>query len=156
MTSFKPLGSSHTNESELAKQIETITLMMQDFYIIDNYPIDIEVSKKLFEEFINNENLGKSWLIFSNKEIVGYVIVTFVFSFEYKGKIAFLDELYIKKNARGRGIGNETILFIKKEIKKLNLKIIYLEVEKHNHSAQKLYIANDFVIHNRKIMKYRI
>jgi ribosomal protein S18 acetylase RimI-like enzyme len=156
MTSFKPLGLSHSSESQLAKQIETITLMMQDFYFIDNYPIDVEVSKKLFEEFIANENLGKSWLIFSDNEIVGYVIITFVFSFEYKGKIAFLDELYVKENARGRGIGNKTIQFIKKETKKLNIKIIYLEVEKHNHSAQKLYIANDFVIHNRKIMKYSV
>jgi len=38
-------------------QIETITSMMQDFYAIDNYPIDIAVSKKLFLEFISNEHL---------------------------------------------------------------------------------------------------
>jgi hypothetical protein len=41
-------------------QIESITSMMQDFYTIDNYPIDIEVSKKLFQKFISNENLGKA------------------------------------------------------------------------------------------------
>ena len=129
--------------------------MMQDFYAIDNYPIDIEVSKKLFQEFITDENLGKAWLIYSENELVGYVIVTFVFSFEYGGKIAFLDELYIKEIARGKGIGNATIQFIKEQIKHLNVKLLYLEVENHNENAQKLYLANDFEVHNRKLLKFK-
>lgn len=143
-------------ESLKSEGIETITSMMRDFYSIDNYPIDSEVSKNLFSEFIQNENLGKAWLIYSDGEVVGYVILTFVFSFEYGGKIAFIDELYIKESARGRRIGTKTIEFLKNEIPKLSLKLLYLEVENHNVSAQKLYIANDFTIHNRKLMKYKI
>lgn len=137
-------------------QIETITTMMQDFYSIDNYPINLETSKKLFEEFIANENLGKCWLIFDENEIVGYVILTLIFSFEYRGKIAFLDELYIQESSRGKGIGKETISFIKEEVEKLNVKLIYLEVENHNEIAQKMYLANDFVIHNRKLLKFKV
>lgn len=136
-------------------QIEIITQMMQDFYAIDNYPIDVEVSKKLFQEFITNEHLGRAWLIFSEEELVGYVILTFVFSFEYGGKIAFLDELYIKEIARGKGIGNTTIKFIKEQAKQLNVKLLYLEVENHNENAQKLYLANDFKVHNRKLLKFK-
>ena len=133
---------------------------MQNFYAIDNYPIDIEVSKKLFHEFISNENLGKAFLIYDsdekgNSEIVGYVILTFSFSFEYKGKIAFLDELYISEKFRGKGIGKQAMTFIKKQTTELNLKLIYLEVENHNVNAQKLYLANDFEIHNRKLLKYK-
>ena len=47
------------------------------------YNKDIEVAKNLFREFISNENLGKSWLIYSENEIAGYIILTFIFSFEY-------------------------------------------------------------------------
>jgi GNAT superfamily N-acetyltransferase len=136
-------------------QIEIITQMMQDFYAIDNYPIDVEVSKKLFQEFITNEHLGRAWLIFSEEELVGYVILTFVFRFEYGGKIAFLDELYIKEIARGKGIGNTTIQFIKEQAKQLNVKLLYQEVENHNENAQKLYLANDFEVHNRKLLKFK-
>ncbi len=137
-------------------QIETIIAMMQDFYAIDNYPIDIVVSKKLFQEFISNEHLGKAWLIYSEDELVGYVILTFVFSFEYQGRIAFIDELYLKETARGKGIGVKTLQFIKEQIPKLSLKLLYLEVEHHNENAQKLYLANDFEIHNRKLLKYKL
>lgn len=147
MTTFQPIE---------IHQIEAITQMMQDFYAIDNYPIDIEVSKKLFHEFISDDKLGKAWLIYSENELIGYVILTFVFSFEYHGKIAFIDELYLKESARGKGIGAKTLRFIKEQIPKLSLKLLYLEVEHHNENAQKLYLANDFEVHNRKLLKYKL
>jgi len=137
-----------------SSDIDTIVLLMRDFYAIDNYPIDLEKSKQLFKTFIKNENLGKSWLIYHNNEVVGYVILTFIFSFEYGGSIAFLDELYLSENARGKGIGKATLQFIQTEALKLKLKIIYLEVEGHNENAQKLYLAHDFAVHHRKLMKY--
>ena len=147
MTTFKPLEIS---------DISIITQMMQDFYAIDNYPMDVEVAKNLFHEFITHEHLGKSWLIYSENEIVGYIILTFIFSFEYGGKIAFVDELFIKETARGKGFGKEAIQFIQREVPKLSLKLLYLEVEPHNENAQKLYLAHGFELHNRKLMKYKV
>ena len=147
MTTFKPL--------EIV-DIEIITQMMQEFYAIDNYPMDIEVAKTLFQEFITNEHLGKSWLIYTENGIVGYIILTFIFSFEYGGKIAFVDELFIKETARGKGFGKEAIQFIQGEVPKLSLKLLYLEVEPHNENAQKLYLAHDFELHNRKLMTYKV
>ena len=146
MITFKPLTFF---------DIELVVSMMQEFYAIDNYPMDIDVSKALFQEFISNENLGRSWLILSDNEIVGYIILTFIFSFEYQGKIAFLDELYLNENARGKGIGSQAIQFIVEESKKLALQLIYLEIENHNQNAQKLYIASGFELHNRKLMAYK-
>ena len=146
MIQFKPL---------IISDIETVVLMMQEFYAIDNYPIDVDVSKTLLTEFISNKNLGKAWLIIFNDEIVGYAIITFIFSFEYQGKIAFLDELYVTEKARRKGIGSQAIEFIKGESHKLSLKLIYLEVESQNKKAQNLYIANGFEMHNRKLMRLK-
>lgn len=147
MTQFKPLQTS---------DVETIVPMMQEFYAIDNYPIDIAISKALFLEFLENPHLGKAWLIYSDGEIVGYIILTFVFSFEYKGTIAFLDELYISSKARGKGIGKLALDFIHQEAISLSLKIIYLEVEGHNEIAQRLYLSKDFAVHNRNLMKLTV
>ena len=146
MIKFKPL---------VVTDIDTIVTMMKAFYAIDNYPIDKEKSKTLFQEFISNEDLGKSWLILSDEETVGYVILTFVFSFEYQGKIAFLDELYLNEKARGKGIGSQAVTFVLEQSKKLSLQLIYLEIENHNQNAQKLYIASGFELHNRKLMAYK-
>ncbi|MDI1257123.1 MAG: GNAT family N-acetyltransferase [Flavobacterium sp.] len=152
MTTFKPLEVS---------DIPIIVEMMQEFYAIDSYPIDVEKSKLLFSEFISNKNHGKGWLICHSDEkgipkIAGYAILTFVFSFEYGGTIAFIDELYIKESHRGKGIGKTSIAFLKAEAAKLSLKLLYLEVENHNSTAQKLYLATGFELHKRNIMKYKV
>lgn len=136
--------------------IDVITAMMREFYVIDNYPFNAETAKGLFRQFLTEENLGKAWLILNENEIVGYVILTFVFSFEYGGRMAFLDELYLSEKARGKGIGKETLKFIQTEALKLKLKVVYLEVEEHNANVQKLYLAHDFSVHHRKLMKYTV
>ncbi len=146
MIHFKPIEK---------QDIATIGKLMIDFYAIDNYPIAIEKTKELLDQFIDNPALGKAWLIYWQEQVVGYIILTFVFSFEYQGKIAFLDELYVTETARGKGIGSKAVDFIKAESHKLSLKLIYLEVEPHNTKAQKLYLASGFEMHNRKLMRLK-
>ena len=133
--------------------IDVLVSMMEQFYAIDNYSIDIECSKNMFREFITHDYLGRGWLIMNDQVPVGYTIVTFYFSFEYKGRIAFLDELYISKREQGKGFGQKALDFLMKELKKLSLKLVYLEVEKHNEKAKKLYYKNGFSLHHREFMK---
>lgn len=140
------------------KRIETqdipvVIAMMEQFYAIDNYPIDANVSRGLMYEFLENDSLGRGWVILKENTPVGYVIMTFVFSFEYKGRIAFLDELFISEKARGLGFGKQAIDFVTEQAKVLSVKIIYLEIEGHNTVAQKLYISKGYAIHNRGLMK---
>lgn len=147
MITFKALENKDSN---------IIIEMMKEFYAIDNYPIDVEISKTLFQEFIAHNSLGNAWLVYRNADIVGYVILTYVFSFEYQGKIAFIDELYVKDAFRGKGIGKAILQFIQQQSQLKGLKLLYLEVENHNENAKNLYLGNNFVIHNRKFMKYKV
>lgn len=135
------------------QDIPIVITMMEEFYAIDNYPIDSNVSRGLMHEFLENETLGRGWLILNEGEPVGYVILTFVFSFEYKGRIAFLDELFISPTTRGLGFGKQALDFIEEQAKALSVKIIYLEIEGHNTVAQKLYLSKGYAIHNRGLMK---
>ncbi|RZJ71379.1 GNAT family N-acetyltransferase [Flavobacterium sp.] len=147
MTTYRPIAET---------DIEILVKMMQDFYAIDNYPIDPEKSKKLFSEFIANENLGKAWIIESDSKTVGYMILTFVFNFEYGGKIGFVDELYIVEAFRGKGIGAESIDFITKIASEEKLKLLYLEVEPHNKNARKLYLDKGFIGHKRQLLRRKL
>lgn len=147
MIDFKPLEKNNIN---------LISALMVDFYAIDNYPISIEKTKALLDQFIDNPALGLAWLIHTNDTVVGYLILTFVFSFEYQGKIAFLDELYIQPKAQGQGIGKSAVAFAKTQSAELGLKLLYLEVEEHNLPAQQLYLKNSFTFHPRKLMKLKL
>ena len=140
----------------LASDESEFLAMMQDFYAIDGYPIDLDRSRELLSEFITNPNLGRAWMIEFEGNAVGYVILSFMFSFEFKGRLAFLDELYLSDGARGKGIGRQTIEFVKQEARKLDVKVLYLEVEHHNALAQKLYLSAGFEIHNRRFMQHKL
>jgi ribosomal protein S18 acetylase RimI-like enzyme len=140
----------------LASDESEFLAMMQNFYAIDGYPIDLDRSRELLSEFITNPNLGRAWMIEYDGSAVGYVILSFMFSFEFKGRLAFLDELYLSDGARGKGIGRQTIEFVKQEARKLDVKVLYLEVEHHNALAQKLYLSAGFEIHNRRFMQHKL
>lgn len=144
---FKPIAM---------QDVPVVIAMMEDFYAIDNYPIDTNVSRELMLEFLENESLGRGWLILKDNEPVGYAILTFVFSFEYKGRIAFLDELFIAPTTRGLGFGKQALDFISVQAKALSIKIIYLEIEGHNTVAQQLYLSKGYAIHNRGLMKLAV
>ena len=61
--------------------VDEILSMMQDFYAIDNYPMNAEVSRGLIERFIKDERIGGDiYLIKHNHENCGYVILTEIFS----------------------------------------------------------------------------
>lgn len=140
----------------LLSDIDLIVAMRREFYAIDGYQIDVEKSHKLFIEFIENEALGRVWLIASDGDIVGYVILTFMFSLEFGGTLAFIDELYISERSRGKGIGKSTMDFIKSEAGQLNVKMLYLEVDHHNTIAKKLYLSAGFETHWREFMQHKI
>lgn len=146
MISFEKLKSENIN---------IITQLMTDFYAIDNYPIDIEVTKRNFEYFIQQPQLGQIFEIRYENEIVGYILFATLFSFEFGGNIAFLDELYISKKMRGKGLGKMAVEFAKNFAKEQDYKVLYLEVEPHNEKAQELYKKCNFKTHHRGLMIYK-
>lgn len=137
------------------ENINIITQLMTDFYTIDNYPIDIEVTKRNFEYFIQQPQLGRVFEIRYENEIVGYLLFATLFSFEFGGTIAFLDELYISEKMRGKGLGKMAVEFAKNYAKEQDYKVLYLEVEPHNEKAQELYKKCHFKTHHRGLMIYK-
>lgn len=135
-------------------EIDALMPMMKDFYAIDNYPFDTELTRKNFEIFINNSNLGQCFLLKDDSRIVGYMILNFLFSFEFGGMMCFLDELYVKPEAQGKKYGGKAVEFAQNFAKEKDLKMMFLEIENHNERAMHLYKKLGFEMHKRSIMTY--
>ena len=124
--------------------IPEILDMMAEFYAIDDYPFDRHLNERNLYKFLADEKLGKLWLIIQDSNIVGYVVLAFGFSFEYGGRDAFIDELFIKNQYRGKGIGTEVLKMLEKEAADLGVQAIHLEVEKHNEKGNRLYTKSGY------------
>ncbi|NER84502.1 MAG: GNAT family N-acetyltransferase [Leptolyngbya sp. SIO1D8] len=135
--------------------IPEILEMMADFNAIDHYPFDKKTGRQNLEQFLTNNHLGRLWTIHVEGSVVGYIALTFGFSFEYKGRDAFIDEFFIKEGFRNRGIGRETMEFIEGQAVELDVKAIHLEVEKHNEKGKRLYINQGYKSNDRMLLSKR-
>lgn len=134
------------------QDIPEILTMMQEFNAIDDYPFDKGERTENLNLLIANETFGKLWLIEFDEKIAGYMFLGFGFSFEFKGRDAFVDELFIRPEFQGKGLGKDAIAFITSEAKRLGIKVLHLEAERHNERGLNLYRKNGFKDHNRFLM----
>lgn len=134
------------------KDVPEILAMMEQFYAIDNYRFDRDGAHDNLLKLIASPNLGRIWVIIYNDAVIGYAALTFGFSFEYGGRNAFIDELFLKPAYRQKGIGRLAIDFIAEEASKLGIQTIHLEAERHNICALKLYKLKGFSDNGRTLM----
>jgi len=133
-----------------------LLLMMEQFNSINNYPFEKEKTQKSLLEFLADPNLGRSWVIKYDDLVIGYFVLAFGYSFEHGGRDAFIDELFVKKEFRRKGIGGLAMDFIQSEAPKLGVKVIHLEVEQHNDGGVKLYIKKGFKDNGRTLLSKRV
>ena len=115
-------------------------------------PFDETQRRAIFDRFVRDSTFGKAWLIAVGGHFVGYVVLTVSFSFEYRGYDAFIDELYIAKGYRGRGIGRQAMEFVEVAAAELGVNAIHLEVSHGNDPAIGLYRRAGYIGNERHLM----
>ncbi len=123
---------------------EAVLAMMEVFYaspaVLSNGSAAIFAND--FEACVNNENpYLEGYLFEENGLIQGYAMVAKSFSTEFGRPCIWVEDLYIKENFRGAGIGSLFLEFIEKNYPRT---VLRLEVEEENGRAVKVYEKNGF------------
>jgi ribosomal protein S18 acetylase RimI-like enzyme len=87
---------------------------------------------------------GAIWLIGPRRAPVGYIAVTFGWSLEFGGLDAVIDEIYIRRAVRGRGMGRDALDGIAKALKEAQVHALHLEVDRDDTKAQEFYARAHF------------
>ena len=80
----------------------------------------------------------EGYVIEENGEIAGYSMVAKSYTTEYGGLLIFIEDLYIKEDFRGLGIGSSFFRFIEEKYKGQAVRY-KLEVEEENENAISVY-----------------
>ncbi len=118
----------------------------------DRQPAATELVAAALGAALAGDPMAHIWLIEDGGEPVGYLAVTLGFSIEAGGRDAFIDELYLDEASRGRGLGARALEFAEAECRKLGVRRLCLEVERHNPGARRLYERAGFRDHDRFLM----
>ncbi len=136
--------------------IDTLLDYMAEYYAFDRIPYDRQASHSALEGLINDRSLGRVWLIRSGDEAAGYCVLTLWYSLEFRGRTAFIDELFVREKFRGRGIGTQALAFLEETARQLGVKALRLEVESKNADARRLYGKAGFKSEDRDLMTNRL
>ncbi len=125
------------------------SLAKQDPEVI---PFDESAARSAFRQFLALPSFGRIWLLYDGSVLVGYIILTIGFSFEFQGHDAFVDELYIVPTHRRRGYGREAMAFVEQMAREMGVNAVHLEVDHGNNPALELYRRAGYVDHDRFLM----
>jgi len=139
-------------EPEFVLMAEPALDLMAAFYAGEGYPFDRERSAALIRQFVAEPCFGDFFLIQWNAEVVGYAILAYGFSFEYGGKDAFIDELFIVDSHRNRGVGSAVLDGLSEHAKHKGIQVLHLETEAYNPKAKALYLRKGFIDRSRSLL----
>ncbi|MBF2008342.1 MAG: GNAT family N-acetyltransferase [Chlorogloeopsis fritschii C42_A2020_084] len=128
---------------------ETLIQFIQEFYEYEGLKYDETIIRAALAGILKDGSLGRVWLIQQDNQAVGYIVLTFGYSLEYRGRDAMIDEFSIRETYRGQGVGKKTIQFIENVCQDLGIHAVHLEVERENQKAQNLYRQAGFTDKNR-------
>jgi len=120
---------------------------MREYYEFDGHGYDREKARAALVALLENASFGRAWIILDGSSPVGYVVLCFGYSLEWLGRDAFVDEIYLRENYRGRGWGRQTMAFVEEAARELGVRALHLGVVKGNEVALRLYEAMGFQKH---------
>ena len=123
---------------------ENVMEMVQEFYHSD--AVDHEVKQEVLEATLNaavsEDPVLRGVVLEEDGKIIGYAYLTSYFVTEAGGINLMIEDLFIKKEARGHGYGSQFFKWLFKEYP--NVKRYRMEVTEENKGAVSLYKKKGF------------
>ena len=126
--------------------------LMQPFYAEEHLTYDPERTPAALRTLLADPDAGQAWLIEADGAAAGYFVLAFVFVLEFGGRCAFVDELFIRPEHRGHGLGTAALAHAVAVGAEMGLTALRLEVDHANPDAERLYRRAGFARHARFLL----
>lgn len=135
-----------------ANDTQELLALMRAFYAEEKYPFHEERTERVLRAMLVNPFFGAVWVFRLDRRAVGYLVVTHGYSLEFGGRDAFVDEVYIRPEMRGRGLGTQALRIAEEHCRRQGIGALHLEVERENPRARALYERSGYKAHDRHLM----
>lgn len=124
---------------------EIFCTLIDEFYHSSavSHPIDPAHYSLAFEQMIQDSPYINGFLIFHEGETAGFAEMALTFSTEAGGLVVWLEDLYIRPQFQGKGLGKEFFTFMDTFYKGRAVRF-RLEVDHGNEGAIRLYKSLGF------------
>jgi GNAT superfamily N-acetyltransferase len=135
-----------------ASDVELLIELMREFYAIEHLGFEEQAARRALAQILDDRRFGVIHVIRVDEEAAGYLVLTFGFSLEFGGRDALVDEIYLRENFRGRGIGKASLELAEAVCRQEEISALHLEVDRVNTRAQGVYRQAGFRDHDRYLL----
>ena len=125
--------------------VRALVGLMAEFYSEAKFKLDTAAATRAFGAILATPSLGAIWLAEQDEEPLGHLVLTVAFSMEYGGLRGFVDDLYVRPSARGRGIGAALLDAAREGAIARGLRALCVETGLADHPARSLYARAGYV-----------
>ena len=126
--------------------------LMRGYYRDDELEFDPNTSGAAMARLLHEPQWGRVWLAQIEQQAVGYLALCIGFSLELAGNDAFIDEVFVLPEHRGRGYARQLMQTATTAARDLNVRAIHLEVDLENVAAQALYRSLGYTPRDRYLL----
>jgi ribosomal protein S18 acetylase RimI-like enzyme len=129
--------------------------LMRGYYRDDGLSFDAGRAAATMARLLAEPQWGGAWVLEAEGAIAGYIAICMGFSLELGGNDAYIDELFVLPEHRGRGYGRLLTDFAAEAIAARGCVALHLEVDRENDSALRLYAALGYERRDRYFLMTR-
>jgi GNAT superfamily N-acetyltransferase len=137
-----------------ANDVSDLASMVVLLYEDDPGPIEmtIERAQRQVAELVAGKVLARAHLLRRGDATVGYAILVPFWSNEFGGTVLVIDELYVRRESRGTGVGTAFFEWVKNHARAQGCVRLFLEVNDANEGAGRVYRRAGFELMSRYSM----
>ena len=98
----------------------------------------------LLTKVLADPALGRAWIATVDGRPAGYLLAVFVFSLEYQGLTAEIDELFVMSRHRGLGLGGKLLDAAEAHFRESGCTHVALQIGRDNEAARAFYQRRGF------------
>jgi ribosomal protein S18 acetylase RimI-like enzyme len=133
--------------------------MLSDFLTADEHylassqaygDLGVKGLNNALDLFLEHPQLGFVWMAYDEKGVAGICVVCYAISTSMGSVVAKLDDVSVKPDRRGKGIGSEMLNQLKDQLRKEAVTRIDVAVHLENPEARSFYEKTGFVALNEE------
>ncbi len=139
-------------ERASARDLDVLLPLVDAFQREEGYAAGDAALRSALEALLADPRAGFVLLAREDGRALGYAAACFGFSIEFRGRDAFVDELYVAPERRGAGLGRALLRALEGEARAAGVGQLHLEVERENGAARRLYVQEGFASTGRELL----
>lgn len=127
-----------------ARDVPSLVALMTAFYGESDVPLPTDAATRAFHDLFERPELGCVLIAEQEGAAIGHLVLIISWSMEFGGHRGFIDDLYVRRDARRHGVGSALLFEAEREARTRGVRTLLVEVGADNDRALGVYRAAGF------------